>query len=59
MDATDYFALKKKEDKTETEWELLKATQALRAIGELVTDATKGQLDHADAIAAIRERLKD
>jgi hypothetical protein len=57
METTDYLKLKKKEDKTEVEWELLKSVQALRAIGEIVTDTTKERMSNGEAIRAIRERL--
>lgn len=57
MKSMDYFKLKKKENKSEVEWELLKAEQTLRAVGELVTDATKGMLEGDEAIRLIRERL--
>lgn len=53
------FKVGKKENKSEMEWKLLKSEQALRAIGEIVTDATKGELDSDEAIKTIRERLMD
>lgn len=59
MNSPEYLALKKKENKTPTEWELLKAVSTLRLISECVTDASK-HVDYSENyINRIREHLND
>lgn len=59
MRSPEYLALKKKENKTETEWELLKAVSVLRMIGECVTDASKHEQESGYFIDQIRQHLND
>lgn len=59
MNSVQYRALKKKEDKTETEWELLKAVSTLRLISETVTIASKHEKSSDFYIDQIREHLND
>lgn len=59
MRSLEYNALKKKPNKTETEWELLKAVSTLRVIAETVTVASKHEESGDFYINQIREHLND
>lgn len=59
MDGQAYLKLKKKEDKTEVEWELLKSEGVLRIISELVTDADKHDKEPRYFIDQIRDCLNE
>lgn len=59
MRSKAYLALQKKENKTEAEWELLKAVSTLLLISGCVTDAAKHENDSAYYIERIRKHLAD
>lgn len=59
MDGQAYFELKKKEEKTEAEWELLKTEGILRTVSEFITDADKHDRDPRYYIDRIREYLRE
>lgn len=59
MDAQAYLKLKKKENKTEVEWELLKSEGILRTVREFITDADKHDKEPRYFIDRIREYLRE